>query len=30
MKLQINGETREVEGATNVSELVEVLGSLRS
>jgi len=26
MKLQINGETRDVEGATNVTELVEVLG----
>ena len=26
MKLQINGETREVEGASNVTELVEALG----
>ena len=26
MKLQINGETRDLDGVANVSELVEVLG----
>lgn len=26
MKIQINGETRDVSGAANISELVEVLG----